>query len=279
MLAILKDWYIRWINILHLRIGMKFLTFANTGYSSPARILQQAKGFNMFDSIIHKSEHDIPEFVKKHAIYISNNKTGYGNFIWKPKIILDSLLEMSDSDILLYCDTGVHLNVKGVPRFKEYISLLEKSDKSIISFCCNDKYKPYMYVKQEAIQYYFPEFNTMRTMPYCYAGAILLKKNNKTISFITDWLLLCEKYFLDNSGVIFKNESRGFIGQDTDNGLFALVKAKHNIHHDIYPDEVNIYHTSGIQMEHAGLSTHPNTWDWSALDSFPIQYRRDRMRR
>jgi hypothetical protein len=257
---------------------MNFLTFTTTGYSSPSRILKQAEDFKIFDKIIHKTELDIPTFIEKHATYIAKHKLGYGRYIWKPKIILDTLLEMKESDILFYCDSGIHLNVKGLARFNEYIDILNKSNKSMVSFCCNDTYKPYMYVRNSAIQYYFPQFHDIKGMPYCYAGAILFKKNNESISFLRDWLMLCEQYFLDDTGVIKKNEHPGFRGQDTDNGLFCLIKAKKSIHIDIYPDEVNIYHSSGVQMEHANARTHPNTWDWSSLDSFPIQYRRDRLR-
>jgi hypothetical protein len=255
---------------------INFLTFANTSYTFPEHILQQAKEFNIFNKITHKTEHDIPEFIIKHKNFIDTHSVGFGLFIWKPKIILDSLLEMNDGEILLYCDSGIHLNSKGMPRFNEYLSYLE--EKPIVSFCCNSRYKPHMYVKQDAVHYYYPEFNLIPdSVPYSYAGAMLIRKCNDTISFIEDWLHLCEIYnFIDGSFSIDFEELDDFEGQDGDNGLFALVKTKFNIHYDITPDEVNIYNDTGLQMEHCKLSTHTNTWDWSVLDKSPIQYRRDR---
>jgi len=255
---------------------MLFLTFTNTKYSGANRILQQAADFKIFDKIIHKSEVDIPEFINKHSDFINNNPHGYGRFIWKPKIILDTLLEMNDDDILLYCDSGVHLNVKGLPRFHEYLRYLEENV-SMVSFCTSNYYKPHYFVKQDAVQYYYPEFNALKNIPCCYAGIILFKKDNKSINLVNDWLQLCENYhFLDISPSVYHKETEEFKGQDADNGLFMLVKAKHNIHHDITPDETNLYTKDGIQLAHVYPSADPNTWDWSLLDSFPIQCRRDR---
>jgi hypothetical protein len=258
---------------------MLFLTFTNTSYSGADRILQQARDFKIFDKIIHKSEFDIPEFVNKHSEFISKNPHGYGRFIWKPKIILDTLLTMNDGEILLYCDSGVHLNTKGLPRFHEYLSYLKKDDVSMVSFCTSDYYKPHYFVKQDAIQYYYPEFNSLKDIKCCYAGIILFKKNSKSISLLSDWLNLCENYhFLDNSISILHKETKEFKGQDGDNGLFMLVKAKHKIHYDITPDETNLYDKNGVQLAHVDFSTDPNNWDWSSLDSYPIHCRRDRLR-
>ena len=256
---------------------MKFLTFTNTGYTLPTRILDQAKTFGVFDEILHKTELDIPDFIHKHASFIKRETPGYGRFIWKPKIILDTLLDMKEDDILFYCDSGVHLNIQGLPRFHEYVRYLDIDGISMVTFNTNDRYKSYMYVKQDAVQFYYPEFNTMHHLNCSYAGVVFFKRTDASIAFLNDWLSLCETYhFLDSSRSIYYPEVSGFAGQDMDNGLFNLVKAKHKIHYDITPDEINLYHSSGAQMAHMGLTTHPNTWDWSSLKDCPFQTRRDR---
>jgi hypothetical protein len=58
-----------------------FLTFTNTGYHPPTRILEQAAAFGIFDKILHKTELDIPEFIEKHSEFIHNHTTGYGYYI------------------------------------------------------------------------------------------------------------------------------------------------------------------------------------------------------
>jgi hypothetical protein len=162
-------------------------------------------------------------------------------------------------------------------RFNEYIDMLK--DKDIVNFCSSPNYRSGMFVKQDAVMSYFPEFNTDRY--YSYAGAMIIKKTSKMMSFMNDWLSLCETYnFLDRSPSVHFKETSQFVGNDVDNGLFNLVLSKYSdISYDIYPSEVNIYSHDGKQMDHMGYKTHPNTWDWSKLDNFPIQYRRDRARR
>ena len=252
-----------------------FLTFTNTAYHPPTRILEQAAAFNIFDKILHRTELDIPDFIEKHSEFIRNHTAGYGYYIWKPKIILDTLLNMEDGDILFYCDSGAHLNPKGLPRFQEYLAYLG-GDKSIVTFCTSDRYVPQMFVKQDAVQYYFPEFNDMKALENCYAGCIIFKKNEEVVDLIIDWLGLCEKYdFIDTSISHYRKELDGFQGNDKDSGLLNLVLAKYNINYNITPDETNLYNEEGIQLQHLNLTIHPNDWPWSLLDAFPIHCRRD----
>lgn len=254
---------------------MVFLTFTNTGYHPPTRILEQAAAFGIFDKILHKTELDIPDFIEKHSEFIRNHTAGYGYYIWKPKIILDTLLNMEDGELLFYCDSGIHLNLKGLPRFQEYLTYLN-GDKSMVTFGTSDNYKAHMYVKQDAVQYYFPDFNDRKDLENCYAGCMILKKCDATMDIIIDWLCLCEKYhLLDTSISYLWKELDGFQGNDKDSGLFNLVLAKHNIDYKITPDETNLYNEEGVQLQHLKLPTHPNEWEWSLLDTFPIHYRRD----
>lgn len=234
----------------------------------PTRIVNEAKSFDMFDFIRIMTEHDIPEFIQKHKSFIDAAPKGYGLYIWKPKVILDTLEQMDDGDVLLYCDSGMKLNINGLPRFREYIERINQSDCHLLVFSTNDSYVPQRFVKQDAIIPYFPEFNdTERFRHYYYAGVMLLKKTDKTISLIRDYLELCEKeWLLTNleSGAYARVPN--FQGQDTDNGLFNLCLAKHNIHAEVYPDETNLYDDNGVQKY--------DTLDWSSLDTYPLQYRR-----
>jgi len=252
-----------------------FLTFTNTAYHPPTRILEQAAAFKIFDTILHKTELDMPEFIEKHSEFIRDNPHGYGFYIWKPKIILDTLLNMEDGELLFYCDSGAHLNPKGVSRFQEYLAYLD-GDKSMVTFCMSRRYNPQMFVKQGAVQYYFPGFNDMKDLEICYAGYMILRRCDATMDFLVDWLGLCERYYLlDTTVSVYAKELRGFCGNDKDAGLFNVVLAKHNIDYRITPDETNLYNEEGVQFHHLNLPIHPNEWEWSLLDKFPIHCRRD----
>lgn len=246
-----------------------FITFSNTNFIKPTRILSEAREFNMFDFILHKTEKDIPEFIEKHISFIQYNKKGYGFYIWKPKIILETLKNMDENDILVYCDAGMKLNTTGVPRFHEYVNILSNPETHMLVFSSNDVHVPQFYVKRDAIMYCFPEFEDQtKYTHYYYAGVMMLKKTEKTIKALEEWLALCENYHFLHPTIKSKyyNEIPGYQGNDCDNGLFNIVIAKHNIHSMIYPDETNVYNPSGEK--------NPTETDWSSIDKFPFHCRR-----
>lgn len=245
-----------------------FLTFANTGFLEPKRILAEAAAFP-FQTVRALTEHDLGEFGVKHAEFIQSYKRGYGLWIWKPKIILDALRSANDGDIVVYCDAGMHLNSKGLRRYREYVQMLDTCD--MITFANNDAYKAQHYVKQDAVQAYYPPFATQLN-PYCYAGVMMLKRTPRTLALVTDWLALCETYhFLDTGPSVNFPEAPNYIGNDCDNGLFNLCLAKHSISTAIYPDEANVYTPWGTQHYTASPE------EWSILDAYPFQCRRIRV--
>ena len=247
---------------------LEFATFANTAYMTTTRIIEEAKSFGVFDRIRAMTEHDIPSYIQSHQSFIDENPRGYGLYIWKPKVILDTLEQLADGDILVYCDAGLKLNVKGLPRFREYVERLQQPDIHLLVFSANDLYVPQRYVKQDAVMYYFPEFNdTQRFCRYYYGGLMMLKKTEKTMMLIRDFLRLCEtEWLLENSTTDTYPEVPKYQGNDGDSALFNLCLAKHAIHCDVYPDETNVYDSKGIQDYF--------TTDWSSLDAFPFQCRR-----
>jgi hypothetical protein len=249
-----------------------FLTFANTSFMSTERIIDQAINFNIFNNIYGLTENDIPEYIEKHKLFIEENKVGYGLWIWKPKIILDTLNKINDNDILIYCDAGVYLNVNGKERLYEYLNML--NDKiSIITFSTNGKadYKGQYYVKNDAIMSYYPEYNNELTI-YRYAGMIIIKKTNKSLNLISEWLNLCENYnFININSSIVHRDLPHYIGNDCDNGLFNLCLSKHkDINYSIYPDETNIY-IGDLQVRHANVDI--RTVNFDILNDKPFQCR------
>lgn len=246
-----------------------FITFTNTDYMPPTRIVAEANAFG-FDTVRALNEHDIPEFIETHRSFIEQYRHGYGLWIWKPKIILDALLSMKDDGVLVYCDAGMHLNAMGIPRYHEYLAMMKQPETSAVLFSTNGSYIAQEYVKMDAVQAYNPAFAEARTH-VCYAGVMMLRRSPASIALITDWLALCETYhFLDGS-VSVAPELSIFKGNDCDNGLFNLCVHKHPIARIIYPDETNVYDAHGNQ-------NHMYTTDWSQLDAFPFQCRRLRPR-
>jgi hypothetical protein len=246
-----------------------FATFANTSYMSTSRIEEQAREFGVFDEIRGCTERTLPEeFFDTHKEFIKSNPIGYGRWIWKPKLVQTLLASMQDNDILVYCDAGMYLNRRGLPRFAEYVQHLT-SGASIVAFSLNDNYLARHYACPDAVASYFPAFYDTPHR-YCYAGVFLMKKTPDSLSLVNDWLAFCETYpYLLGESTATHPDYRG---GDSDNGLFNICLAKYDSSvARVYPDETSVYFPNGDQFY--------NCPDWSSLKDFPFQCRRIRPRR
>jgi hypothetical protein len=236
--------------------SIKFITFCNTTFFHPTRILIQAEEFPFTSSVAY-SEYDFPKFFEKHKTFVNMFKKGYGCYIWKSYIIYKTLKTMKDDEILFYCDTGCHLNSnpEAMTRFHEYISYLKESE--IVSFTNNTKVESF--VKEDAIQFYYPEVN--REEKNCYAGVMLIRKTERTLKMMWEWKNLCEQYsFIDIYPSRYYTDTPVSKGNDCDMGLFNLVLQKHkHLCKFIEPDEII-----------------PENNDWSSMNKFPFHAKRDR---
>lgn len=111
-----------------------FLSFGGGSedyHQAVARIGKQAETFGIFDEILCYTESDLQkdkDFWDKHGNFISNNKRGYGYWIWKPYLIHKVITEkMNDGDIIVYIDAGCEMNIYGKKRFSEYIELVKQN--------------------------------------------------------------------------------------------------------------------------------------------------------
>ena len=250
---------------------INFLTFANTDFISLDRIKLQAESFNIFDKIFTLTEKDIPEIIEMHREFINFWKKGFGLYIWKPEIIVKTLEELEENDILIYADGGTFLNVNGKDRLNFYLQQLETHD--IITFSSGPNYKSREFVKMDAIQSYYPQLIN-EDINACYASVMIIKKTNKSMHLLVDWLNLCRNYeFIDKFPSRYYKELPSFKGNDCDNGLFILCLAKHKIDYIINHEETNLYNSKGEQI-HFEVAEN----EWEKLNNYPFQLRRLRPR-
>lgn len=114
---------------------MWFLTFGGGSvnyHNAVDRICKQAEEFEIFDRIIGYKCKDLPtqfpEFWEREKDFIRSHPRGYGYWIWKPFLVLDTLERMNDGDILFYGDAGCELNIRGKSRMMEYIEMTKERD-------------------------------------------------------------------------------------------------------------------------------------------------------
>ena len=100
-----------------------FVTFGDSRLTeAKQRIRRQAEKMGVFGDrirILNESDLDA-DFCERMKEHLIPGSRGYGYWCWKPQVILQTLREMPEGDVLLYCDIGCHLNRKGLKRLEEY---------------------------------------------------------------------------------------------------------------------------------------------------------------
>jgi hypothetical protein len=244
---------------------LTFATFANTGYMTTERIEAQARTVGAFDRILAYTETSFPDFFETHADFVSENPTGYGRWIWKPKVLQATLATMNEGDIVVYCDAGMYLNPRGHARFGDYLRALESPDKFAVVFS-TQHYTADEFACPDAVALTFPDFYAS-SYRYCYAGVFLLKKTPESVALVDEWLSLCETYPLLRGESVRTHPT--YRGGDADNGLWNLCLATQDAHLvRIYPDETNLWCQNGLQFYGCP--------DWESLKHCPFQCRRIR---
>ena len=142
-------------------------------YKALNRIKEQAIGLKCFDNIITYTDYNLKndnEFWKQHGSFVENNKRGYGYWLWKPYIILQTLDKMQDNDILLYADAGCEI-LNEPEKFKK---LLEKCEKEEILYSSTYQIEK-IWNKMDLLQYMNMEDEQINSLQ-SQASFIFLKK-------------------------------------------------------------------------------------------------------
>ena len=195
-----------------------FVTFGTGIYlQSKERLLEEAQNLNFFDYIFG---FDNSIFDKEFNNIIDKNARGYGFWLWKPYIILKVLNLMDNDDILLYCDSGCKLFPEGLSRLQEYFEILSSNEQATLSFQLN--YIEKDWTKRDLLDL-FPEMeNTKQLM----ATVFLVKKNDKSLFLINEWLKLGvvnNQHFINDTPSSIQNYP-SFKDHRHDQSIFSLLR-------------------------------------------------------
>lgn len=195
-----------------------FVTFGTKKYyNSINRIVNEAKEFNFFDFIFNFDESIFDNNFNK---ILEKKERGYGFWLWKPYIILQTLNLMNENDILIYCDSGCKLFIEAKKRLQEYFSLLEKSEYCSLSFQL--RYIEKDWTKRDLLELFKGLENTNQLM----ATSFLLKKNKKSLELVNNWLnisLMENQHFINDTLSRLPNYP-SFQDHRHDQSIFSLLR-------------------------------------------------------
>jgi hypothetical protein len=209
------------------------------------RLIKQANESNFYDKIKVLSSNDLPlNLSEKVNTLLSLGKTrGYGYWIWKPYLIKKIFDEMEYGDIINYMDVGCHIIKSNFLQFEEYLKFVNMDNKWILPFQyhSNFKYdhksisfpdrKECVYTKGDLLKYFGVYNNNEVTQsPQFWAGCFFMKKHEKSIGFINEWLDVFENSFelIDDTPSKIKNFSE-FLENRHDQSVYSLLCKKYKL--------------------------------------------------
>jgi hypothetical protein len=247
-----------------------FCTFGDTRlHKSLYRIKAQAIAMGVYDSIkINNQNHLSKSFRKKFKDTLNKKTRGFGYWCWKPQIILQTLLQLNEGDILQYTDVGCHLNPSAKKRLLEYIEMAKNSKSGLVLFRAPDNADPakshqnqeYLYSKGDIFKYFnvIGRQEIIQTNQYA-AAAMFVRKDDQNINFIKRWIEVFSEDFtnIDDTPSSYPNFA-GFIDHRHDQSILSIMAKLRGVE-EITIDEC--YVADG---------------DWSRLKNYPIWAMRDK---
>lgn len=197
---------------------------------SAARIKAQAAAMGVFDTIVVADERALAEEeLKPWRHILQPHVRGFGYWCWKPYLIEKTLRTLNPGDILLYCDAGTHLNPEGLPRFREYLHLLDESPLGVLAFdACQHEQAPYLerqWNKGDTLRYFGCESRPdIADSPQVAATQIFLRYCPQALTFVKDWNAAWQHDFhlIDDSPSQTENAT-DFCQHRHDQSLFSLL--------------------------------------------------------
>ena len=176
-----------------------------------------AKIFGGVDITIGYKKEDIDAaFINKHREII-NNKKGGGYWLWKPYIILKTMLNSQLGDYIFYCDSGAF----PVARLDVLVKELEKNKQDVMGFelPLNEK----QWTKSSVFKCLATSenINYLKNSNQILASFILFKNTKNSQGFVKEWLDVCCTKDLITDVVI--NDEEFLIEHRHDQSIFSIL--------------------------------------------------------
>lgn len=179
-----------------------------------------------FDEVIaYHPENISVEFRKAHQDIFAH-KRGFGLWLWKPWLILETLEQCSEGDIVCYCDSGAFFFRTAKPVFR----ILEKTDIWLTVLPLIEK----QFTKAETFRLLDAMGERYAESPQISGSFMAFRKTERSVTFVREWLgYCCDIRALapseDKSG-----EIESFYAHREDQSILSLLAKKWGI--EVYSD-------------------------------------------
>ncbi len=152
---------------------------------------------------------------------------GFGYWCWKPKVILMALEQIKEGDLLIFCDIGFEFEVKNRDALLEMLKDLDENE----MLGAIMKYPEKEWNKADLLEHFgLLENKEFLESGQCAAGIVFLKKTQKTMRFVQEWLDVFESHFhlVDDSPSKIPNLPE-FRENRHDQSIYSILNKKYKV--------------------------------------------------
>lgn len=185
-----------------------------------------------------------PFFMGEKCVKVTR---GFGYWCWKPQVILQSLRQINDNDILIYADIGCEFVPSRAKSLLQKLKMLESND--IMGFSCYGS-NPKYWTKGDIFEFFGVKNDPNFTeTPELAGGFIFMKKTQKTIQIMNEFLNIFKNHFnlVDDSPSQTPN-FEGFIENRHDQSIWTMINKKHKLQNFSYSNDNELLEKFGIAV-------------------------------
>ena len=203
-----------------------FITYGTKNFDTAAKHLTKlAKESNFFEECIYFKPQDLEKkFVEKYEDIFSFPR-GAGYWIWKHKIIFDTLKNVNEGDLVIYSDSGSSFNSKAKKRFFEYIEMINDSRFGNFRIQCEKQYIEKDWTIKELFKYFNIGFDSeIAQSTQLEATQMIFKKNHDSMDYFKEYVeVIDHDMYLISDKFNSINQAEGFIENRHDQSIFSLL--------------------------------------------------------
>ncbi|WP_180380878.1 hypothetical protein [Campylobacter lanienae] len=150
---------------------------------------------------------------------------GFGYWCWKPKVILMTLEQMNDNDILLFVDIGCEFNYSKANDMTQMLKQVDKNEfMGVLHNALNKNYQKGDTLKHFGLTNDENFLNSKQVL----GGLLFMKKNKKTLSIINEWMDIFYNNFnfVDDTPSLYENH-KDFIRNLHDQSVLNAIMYKY----------------------------------------------------
>lgn len=190
------------------------------------RVRKQAEASSFFEKAFLYDEHSLGgSFWEKFGGRLVKGSRGFGYWVWKPYVVLETLRKIPDGAVLLYMDAGCWINPKGYKTLEFFVNKTLESPSGLLVYeiqsqDCLEKY----WTKGDLLDFFgVRDVKEIVDSEQICATAFLIRKDAANIEFVEKWLAVFDRFDLVDDTPSVSCNLDGFVENRHDQSVFSLM--------------------------------------------------------